>query len=495
MGLVRVVCCAVVIAWIAGLCQANRTSAATPPLAESKACSGKPCGVPKPADLPLRVPWKAGEKYAFGDWSYNGDNTLQSKIGHGYDHNCNSGGPQDCYALDFVDMTASTRIFPAFAGTVAFAGCATASSSDASDGWWHYGQIVYIERDLHGHRYSAIYTHLSGLSKEVETAFHNQTTIGVNTSIGTAGQTVTATDDNHLTTGRNGPDCVAKDLGMGEYPHLHLAIYQDADFCYPESMTGKDHCGGKVGPHGGMAVIPEPFIGSEAYENFQWWHPKDKSKAMVATDLADGTGTPTGGWKGQLAKPDQDPTPVPSGQPIKLQVSVKDPGAGLKEVHFTAYYPDWNVPDKDHFPNFDARRVWRIVAICRPKGSPSPSECTWDGNARSATVSYDWNASKEKSPTDSLVDWLPQSVPLAKSGRQACVSFDVVSATGTLKLAPGGVKLANCGLDKSSKGSGAPQIVPSGTKTADIQPGPVSSMTDPAMVTEDVAWMPNGLKR
>jgi hypothetical protein len=230
-----------------------------------------------------------------------------------------------------------------------------------------------------------------------------------------------------------------------------------------------------------------------------------KKQAMMAVDLVDGTGKPTGDWSDDQSKKGPTPTPVPSDKPVRFRVHVEDKGAALKEVHFTVYYPGWNDPTDTRFPDFPSKQIWRIVAVCRHGSFTTvDGSCKWKGDDHAADVTYDWYPGKN--PTASAVDWLPKSLSVAaaakttpntdkKGNHGICVSFDVVSAAGTQMLAPGGVDLANCGLDKSSKAADTPQIVPSGTKTAGMQPGPASSLTDPAMVTEDVVWMPIGLAR
>lgn len=247
--------------------------------------------VSKPADLPLRVPFENGKSYPFGAWGYNPANHNPGPDSSGNyvtDHVCHgTSAVNDCYALDFVNMGGfgSAKIFPAFGGTVRFAGC-------ARGGWWHYGRAVYIEYVLHSHTYGAFYTHLASITDAVKIAASSKGTISINTQIGTAGDTVTTGTKN------DDSDCNNHDQSMGV--HLHFAIYQDATF--NENSNG-------IGPSDGKAVVPEPFVGSSVYENFQWWHGN-----MIATDLATPAGNPTGSWNTDASSDGQT---VPYGQSVR----------------------------------------------------------------------------------------------------------------------------------------------------------------------------------
>lgn len=403
-------------------------TAATPPDPSLQ----EPLAVPKPAELPLRLPWADGESHPIGDWYYNPDNSIQpSETNGGYDHTCNPGGhPQDCYALDFVNMTRDTAIYPAFAGTVVYAGCATG-------GWWHYGQIVYIERKLgDNHVYGALYTHLTTITPVVRAAAHSNATISANTQLGTAGNTVTV-----------GTECSNPDP-KGMVVHLHFALYRDAIF-----RPGTDG-----GPHDGVAVIPEPFVGQDVYENFLWWR-----KDMTATDLLGGNANPLGWWLSDASGASTAlgllPAPLPFNQAAKFHVHVEDPQVDIKEVHFTVYYPGWNETgeiqpkalsfEKD-WP-FPADKIWRIVAICRPTDTNAdPTKCHWNGSARSADVSFEWFPSLEHGVVQPLVPWLTSAKPVQFSSSSSVLelkmSFDVISRGGVEKLAPAGVRSSVVGM-------------------------------------------------
>lgn len=436
-------------------------SAATPPDPDLST----PLAVPKPADLPLRLPWAAGESHGIWNWYYNPDNTIRMTTENGgYDHICGGTGySQDCYALDFDSMTTATQIYPAFGGTVLYAGC-------ASGNWSTYGQIVFIERKLSdGHRYDALYTHLSTIESAVKTAANNRTTIGDNAPIGKAGNTSTSPSGDCLHPYPNNSD-----PRYNMAVHLHFALYQDAKFS-----------SGDGGPHDGVAVIPEPFVGQQVYENFLWWR-----GSMTATDLASGAADPTGHWlapsSGISSTLGGLPTPLPSNQPVHFRVHVVDPKVDIKEVHFTVYYPEWNAvngiqpptpPMTKNWP-FPGDRIWRILAICKPTDKSSGSaKCRWNGSARSADVSFDWFPSLEHGTIPSLVPWLPSANPVSYTGTppeaQVNLSFDVISTGGVEKLAPAGIRrsttsagrlialrqsrpypLSMSGLDSSSIGRG-----------------------------------------
>jgi len=206
--------------------------------------------VPKPDGLTLRLPWSPGETHVLGPWRYNGLDPNGSRIAAS-DHLCNSGGAQDCYALDVVGtdgypLTTDTEILPLFPGTVIYSGCAYGGSSDT---WKNYGQVVYVETVHDGATYGAFYAHLS------DRLVNTGETVVTGQPIGHVGSTGKHRDGT--------VDCGANDPAGNV--HLHFAVYR-----YPQSEIHPETWW-LGGPYGGAAVVPEPLTGVQEYQDFATW--------------------------------------------------------------------------------------------------------------------------------------------------------------------------------------------------------------------------------
>ena len=153
--------------------------------------------IDKPDDLAITLPIRIGA-----------DLTTSSPA-----HRCDrpSTHAQDCYAIDLL-VASGTAVYSPISGTVEYAGVAHSTP---------YGLIVYIKSG----RYSVLLAHLSS------TAVRAGDRVSASTMIGRSGNS---------TNGQR-PDMV---------PHIHLALYRDANFANQQSYTG---------PYGGDSVKFEPI--------------------------------------------------------------------------------------------------------------------------------------------------------------------------------------------------------------------------------------------
>jgi murein DD-endopeptidase MepM/ murein hydrolase activator NlpD/lysophospholipase L1-like esterase len=371
----------------------------------------------KPFDLPARLPWADGWVHTITN-GYNPDNSTDT------DHVCWSGAQQDCYALDF-NLGSGEAVYPVFGGTVVYAGCATGIYSS-------YGRVVYIERSHNGRTFGAIYAHLSSLGIG---ASRGQS-IGANTSLGKAGATYTdGTGQCNATSGS---------------ARLHVAIYEGASFCFDVATCAS------IGPSGGKPVMPEPLMGSYAYQSFEWWR-----GGMQATNLTTGTSSVTGSWATDTA----DLQTIPYGTPIHIGLEVQDT-VNIRAVHITAWYPDWahdswnpgiSPASSDVYPESSK---WRVLAVCAPGGGQGVTGgCSWSqvGTSsiyRRGRIDFTWTPTAEAGILPSLVSWQPRANPAINERTTTsvplCLSFDVVSTNGTQRLAPGGVLGSGCSSGGSS---------------------------------------------
>ncbi len=158
----------------------------------------------------------------------------------------------DYYALDF-NLTRNTSVLAIARGTVIYAGW---TSSD----WSPYGQIVILDHPtIRGH-FQSLYAHLEKIAVKVGQEVPQGNEIGLSGS-----------SSNRVT-------------GLPKWePHLHFALYQDAQHVGDgEGKTG--------GPYGGNAALPEPISGHEEIKKGQ--------------DLRSGNTPPNGcppitAWKGE----------------------------------------------------------------------------------------------------------------------------------------------------------------------------------------------------
>jgi hypothetical protein len=422
--------------------------AATPP--NSNAVSA-------PADLHMRLPWKAGDTHVLGDYRYNQRNASGDFIGS--DHACGSDTEtQDCYALDVVDggpmpFTTGTEIYPLFGGTVVYAGWATG-------GWACYGQMVYIEQTIGSAVYGALYAHLSNLT----TSTGHRTTvgdvvgpggaIGLNDPIGKAGGSASTGCQMKDDQGRIIKTATAPTLDFWS-THLHFAVYQNAK----RTADGL--------PKGGKAVVPEPLLGVGVYEDFAWF-----GGPMTAVNLAaPASPGPSGAWAAGATPGNAS---LVYGSPVVWNATVTS-GAPIAKVQLTVRYAGWS----DLSP-FSDGGIWRIVCAIDPgASSASAASCpggTWTGSSTSATVHFSWDPWHDAGTA--VVPWMPNAIPPPRPTRDhkinLCISFDVYASSGARSLAPGSVScstVASQGAVAAADAGNAPRLV---TLVGDTSPGPAN---------------------
>lgn len=177
--------------------------------------------VPKPAGLDLSLPFQQGENVKI--LSGYGPNAGSSLHCRAQDGQC----ANDYYALDLIlpDHPNSGKgqpVLAAAAGTVIAAGWGTS-------GWASYGQRVYLQHDVDGHKYVTMYAHLDSV------AVAKGQKLAKGELLGTLGQSCN------------------EQLACANFstPHVHFALHRDSGF------GGS----GSGGSYGGRAVIPEPIDG------------------------------------------------------------------------------------------------------------------------------------------------------------------------------------------------------------------------------------------
>ena len=167
-------------------------------------------------------------------WELDRCHKITSGGGYGSPSHQNgpSGHTQDYYALDF-DLGLDEPVHPVAEGRVEYVGkgwaeCKPDPEDPGKVKCEGLGNIVYIK---HRDGYSSLYAHLNTIDKSLEGQV-----VGPNTLIGGAGH-----DETYVT-------------------HLHFTVYKDANFTRGST---------RAGPHDGYSVVPEYFMGREAYEDLK----------------------------------------------------------------------------------------------------------------------------------------------------------------------------------------------------------------------------------
>ena len=360
----------------------------TDPSPDAKPPVDKP-PAPRPAGLPARVPWTPGEAH---------------RLLSAYDPDAPEG-----QGLVFAG-TRDSVVYPLFWGDVVYAGCGTGRSAPL-------GLMVVVRTEVEGKPYLAVYGHLSAIEPDlVATAPLAAGRVDIDDPIGRFGATVTGVPFDDCSGSDGGPD------------RLYVGLLRGATVSPSGEISG------------GRAIYPEPLVGLGAYEGFRWW-----AGNPVAVDPADGIGTPRGKWANKATP---DGKTVDFGDSVKLIARVKD-DVPIREVRFTGWYQDWVRPkplERLTKDGFDPKRVWRILAVCRPPGvSGEPNStpgCRWDGSATEAVVRFDWDPT---APVDQkITPWQPLSRVAITEDSPDCVpvslSFDIYDEAGYRALSPDGVK-------------------------------------------------------
>jgi len=400
-------------------------------------------GVPKPDALGIRLPWAAGVPHfitqAYGTHFADGvtpDHWNFPQVG-------TSLGAQDYYALDF-GLSQGEAIYPVAVGIVKYAGW----------GGTHVGCIIVIDHVVPGsttHVWSE-YAHL-GAPGAVDSHGHPACS---------SGATLVSTGDKITTTAR--PIGAAGTTG-NVAPHLHFAVYEDTANHTLKLASGWDGYGQR--PTGGIAVIAEPFLGDQVYENFDWWNlPAGTQTVGMTAATLDAPGTAICAavssdsckW---LTKGGQTITDPRSSLQFKLEATAP---TGIKEVQLVLkFHPngtgEWpqTTPGWD-LSTFTPEAIWPVVAVCTPPISgfgvqTDASGCVWSnmlrangsatGKVRAADIAYSFPVTEAAR----VVDWLPLSMPPWPTNA-SCVpvsmNFNVYDTAGRRKLGGANTTTATC---------------------------------------------------
>ncbi len=318
--------------------------------------------VARPLDLPARVPWADGVDLRL---NVSPDD---AEDGHGL---------EVAAPYDEPDLA----VYPLFGGRVLYAGCATGSSAGL-------GRVVVVEREAGGSTYQAVHAHLDSIEPQFLVDPAPDATI--DTPIGRMGSSVTDAFGS----------CDASDGGDSR---LSVILLRDAYVTLDGVISD------------GRSVDPEPLLGDGLYEGFAWWR-----GPLTAAEVEETVGDPRIQWGMGVVR---DGAHVAFGDPVTLVARVRD-RVDVREVRFTAYYPEWPDPRQAaRSDGFDARRDWRILAVCRPPGMqgepPTTRGCRWDGTETDALVTFRWDPTLDERVRS--VPWLPAAQPAITATSGDCV--------------------------------------------------------------------------
>jgi hypothetical protein len=181
------------------------------------------CAQAKASDFIIYLPWDDGitHKITKGYGPVT-DPKLNTHVGI-----CRTDKTNDYYALDFDLKSINDKVRPIATGTVEFAGT---GGTGSSSGWTSYGNMVIID---HLNGYHSLYAHLSKIEVRKGDPVNHSTVIGY--------------------AGNSG--------GWSEI-HLHFALYYGKRSGYSFIVDEKIK-----GFYGGCATVPEPFRGTQDYED------------------------------------------------------------------------------------------------------------------------------------------------------------------------------------------------------------------------------------
>ena len=330
-----------------------------------------------PGDLPGRLPWAAGTAHSVRE--------TKASSADGFGFVVVSGGRDSA-------ISEATEVYPLFGGVLRYVGCATGTSAGL-------GRIVVVERLVAGRSYLAAYSHLSSIDPALGALL---TEVDPNQPLGTFGSSRTASDGS----------CDGQD---GKGARLHVGLFRDATVTPAGELRG------------GRVVRPWPLLGEGSYAPMRWW-----AGPMRAIDLQPALRGPRGRWSGTTTR---DAAHLAYGQPVELVLRAQGE-AELREVRILAQHADWAQPRKGRFRGLDPKRIWRLLAVCRPEGlggvPGTTRDCRWNGDARSATITYRWDPTVAE--PRGRAPWLPPAVSAIGTDDRDCVpvtlAFEVSDASG-----------------------------------------------------------------
>ncbi|CAN5737838.1 hypothetical protein BH23CHL8_BH23CHL8_23570 [soil metagenome] len=378
----------------------------------------------RPPGLPVSVPLPAGQSRVV-----SGAFDPDAPEGFGLTFAPAADMEVDATAAPLVPGDPGSDVRPLFGGELLFAGCATGRSASL-------GLTVVVRRQLGERHYDAIHGHLTSidgallappadpLAEPVASPLEDLPlevtpgqVIGGYGALGPDGRPV-------LTCLGAGDSTAAGEEAMHGSRDLFVAVLRDAEVTAAGEISG------------GTPVSPEPLVGRGAYEGFLWW-PGPVTGAPVSTD----PGRPRGNWHRRATA---NAAHVPFGQPVSLVARVSD-STDIREVRFRAFYPGWARSAPSEKRGFDPASTWRVLAVCRPSGvggEPTrTSGCTWEGDARAATVTFRWDPALAEAGAPPA--WLPRARTAISRASEACVpvslAFEVIDASGHARVGRAGL--------------------------------------------------------
>jgi hypothetical protein len=223
----------------------------------------------------------------------------------------------DYYALDF-GLGRNTPVLAISDGTVVYAGW-------SGGGWASYGQMVIIE---HHNGYQSNYAHLEKILVQVGQEVPQGKEIGLS--------------------GNSSNGAINSNLR----PHLHLALYKNA------KLQGNG-VGGKGGPYGGNAALPEPISGYYGIKKGQVLNSDNPPPPPP-------NGCPTiTAWKGEYWNNQNlfgNPVLCRDDGSVNFDWGDGGPGGGVPNDHFSARWTrNWNFTAgryRFHLSGDDGIRLW-----------------------------------------------------------------------------------------------------------------------------------------
>jgi hypothetical protein len=350
-------------------------------------------GISKPTKLVLWTPWGNGIT-AFSNGNLYGDGF------HTDSYN-------QYYAIDFniQPNDSNMEVYPAAPGRIVFAG----NSGNS------LGNYVVLRHDIDdGFYYYTLYAHL-------QTYVNQLRDIGRNEALGTEGGTPNWS------------------------PHLHFAVFRcDENAAIPSDLTDNaSSC---------KSVVPEPLIGSKVYEGFGL--PDTPYTNIAEINLIGAnpgndnpSGPPTANWGNSTT---QSLTTIYPGN--KINFSVENLPEDVKEVRFTAYYPNWSNGKLGDWED----NVWRILSRCNT--NVQTSYCSWLSVGQNKNLTYEWDPYNDALHFDANWWASGSGIYIKHPNDWVCISFDVFDNAGNVTYAPAGVQcdFGGIGLNTAGKYLSAP---------------------------------------
>jgi|GEM_PF-2683328 len=217
--------------------------------------------LPKPDYLTISLPWQPNVPGDLRWYNYGGATHIS----------------KDDYAIDF-NLNGAT-IYPARQGKVTFIG----RWDGTTDGYGNYVLIAHTNSLPNTNTYVSIYAHLKRIDEDLVLDQDVQT----NTPLGVEGS--------------------SGDAHKPPIRHLHFALW----YCSGVSLG--------VFPSDCRAVVPEPILGQEVYEGFDWWRTLNRDIPLIAERRPTNDDvTPNGAWSASATSNGEQ---ISRNNPIRFHVN------------------------------------------------------------------------------------------------------------------------------------------------------------------------------